>query len=132
MPDESKPAGRKRGPKPRGEVAMSGAERNRLYRERKKAARVKERGMPTPSIDLDRLREVLKESRYRLSSARTQVEWLHEEIGDFLSGKYPPEITGPAFQIELCLVGWQEMIDKTEALLPRRSRKSRDPIPTAT
>jgi hypothetical protein len=73
MSDETKPAGRKRGPKPRGETAMSGAERNRLYRQRRRAERLKKAAEPVAaekSIRLTRLAVATVELLHIIESSR--------------------------------------------------------------
>jgi hypothetical protein len=75
MSDETKPAGRKRGPKPKGETAMIGAERNRLYRQRKTAERLqKEQEQSEYGRCLLNLRRYLEELAEAMASLPRAID----------------------------------------------------------
>ena len=105
---------RKRGRPPKSEGALTPVERQRRYIERLKAAAAEGARAQTDapaSLDVEALREILKEGRRRLSVGHQQVEWLHEG----LANDTPHEITGPAWQLRFCMVDWKELIEQVES-----------------
>ncbi len=122
MAEEASKRGRGRPPKPGG--PMSGAEKQRRYMERLKAAaaqRAQPQAKAPTSLDLEALREILREGRRRMSVGHQQVEWLHEGI----SPDTPAEITGPAWQLRFAVISWKELIEQVESWARMETIKSR-------
>lgn len=103
---------RKRGRPPKSEGALTPAERQRRYIKKLKAAAARtQTEVPAASLDIEALREILKDGRRRMSVGHQQVEWLHEGF----TTDTPAEITGPAWQLRFCVASWSDLIEQVES-----------------